>query len=45
MCNKEQEEFPNGVVESLALLRIREFPRSNLGPETGYHDWGFRGFP
>jgi hypothetical protein len=23
------------------LLRIREIPGSNLGPETGYPDWGF----
>jgi predicted Zn-dependent protease len=32
---------PNVVVELLTLLlRIREFPSSNLGPETGYPDWG-----
>jgi hypothetical protein len=30
---------PNVVVEWLAfLLRIREVPGSNLGPETGYPD-------
>jgi hypothetical protein len=34
------------VVEWLALLtRIREVPGSNLSPEIGYPDWGFRGFP
>jgi hypothetical protein len=27
------------------LLRIREAPGSNLGPENGYPGWGFRGFP
>jgi hypothetical protein len=26
------------------LIRIREVPGSNLGPETGYSDWGFCGF-
>jgi hypothetical protein len=32
----------NFVVEWLALLLcIREVPGSNLGPETGYPDWGF----
>jgi hypothetical protein len=37
---------PNVVVEWLTLLlRIRKVPASNLGPETGYPDWGFRGFP
>jgi hypothetical protein len=36
---------PNVVVEWLALLlRIREVPRSNLGPETGYPNWGFSWF-
>jgi hypothetical protein len=31
--------LPNFVVEWLTLLlRIREVPRSNLGPETGYPD-------
>jgi hypothetical protein len=32
----------------LALLfriRIREAPGSNLGTETSYPDWFFRGFP
>jgi hypothetical protein len=23
------------------LIRIREVPGSNLGPQTGYPDWGF----
>jgi hypothetical protein len=27
------------------LLRIREVPDSNTGPQTGYPDWRFRGFP
>jgi hypothetical protein len=32
----------NIVVECLTLLlRIREVLSSNLGPETGYPDWGF----
>jgi hypothetical protein len=32
--------LPNVVVEWLAfLLRIREIPGSNLGPETGCPDW------
>jgi hypothetical protein len=37
---------PNVVVEWLTLkLRIREVPRLKLGPETGYADRGYRGFP
>jgi hypothetical protein len=36
---------PNVVVEWLThLLRIREVPGSNFGPETGYPDWGFSRF-
>jgi hypothetical protein len=32
----------NVAVEWLAiLLRIQEFPSSNLSPETGYPDWDF----
>jgi hypothetical protein len=35
----------NIVIEWLTLLiRIREFPVSNLWPETGYPDWSFCGF-
>jgi hypothetical protein len=33
-----QEDLPNVAV---FLLRIREVPGSNLGPETGYPDWSF----
>jgi hypothetical protein len=37
---------PLVVIEWLALLlRIREFPRSNLGPETGFTNWSVRGVP
>jgi len=33
------------MVEWLTLLlRIQEVPGSNLGPETGYTDWGFSWF-
>jgi hypothetical protein len=33
-------DLPNAVVEWLTLLlRIREIPGLNLGPETGYIDW------
>jgi hypothetical protein len=36
---EELYETPNVVVEWLTLLlRIRETPGSNLGPETGYRD-------
>jgi hypothetical protein len=36
---KVVEIRPNVMVEWLALLlRIREVPGSNLGPETGYPD-------
>jgi hypothetical protein len=30
---------PNVVVEWLTLLRIREVPRSDLGPEDDYPEW------
>jgi hypothetical protein len=43
-----QEAFggPKVAAECLAhLIRIREVPGSNLGPETGDTDWGFRGYP
>jgi hypothetical protein len=46
-CNKRCSEFYrlNVVVKSLTpLLRIREFPGSNFGPETGYPDWRFSWF-
>jgi hypothetical protein len=37
--------LPNIVVEWLTfLLRIREVSGSNLGPQTGYPNYGFRGF-
>lgn len=37
---------PIVVVESLGtLLYIRKVPGSNPGPETGYPDYGFCGFP
>jgi hypothetical protein len=39
-------QLPNVVVKWLTLLlRIRDFSGSNLGPETGFPDWDFRGFP
>jgi hypothetical protein len=38
--------LPNVFVEWFTLLlRIQEAPGSNLGPETGYTDWGFRELP
>jgi hypothetical protein len=36
---------PNVVDGWLALLHIREDPGWNLGPETGYPDWGLSCFP
>jgi hypothetical protein len=37
---------PYVVVERLTLLlRIREVPGSNFGPETDYLDWGFSSVP
>jgi hypothetical protein len=34
--------LPNVAVEWLTFLfRIWEFQAANLGPETGYADWGF----
>jgi hypothetical protein len=41
ILNKKQQDTntPHVVVQWLTfLLRIREVPGSNLGPETGYHD-------
>jgi hypothetical protein len=36
---------PNLVVEWLTLLlRTTDVPRSHLGPDTGYPDWGFAYF-
>jgi hypothetical protein len=36
---------PNFATEWLAfLLRIRIFPRSDLGPKTSYPDWGLSWF-
>jgi hypothetical protein len=32
---------PNILVQWLILLRIREVPGTNLGPETGHPDWRF----
>jgi hypothetical protein len=38
--------LPNVAVQWLTLLhRIREISGSNLGLETGYPDWGLRGYP
>jgi hypothetical protein len=40
-----QLQVPNIAVEWLThLFRIREVPGSNLGPDTGYPDWGFSWF-
>jgi hypothetical protein len=40
------EENRNVAAEWLALLLpILEVTGSNLGPDTAYTDWGFRGFP
>jgi hypothetical protein len=37
---------PNAIVVWLILLlRIREVPFSNFGPDTGFSDWGFSSFP
>jgi hypothetical protein len=39
MKDKKDIKLPTVVVEWLTLLlRIREVPGSNLGPETGYSD-------
>jgi hypothetical protein len=39
-CVKHETFSPNVVLERLALLlRIREVPGLNFGPETGYPDW------
>jgi hypothetical protein len=36
----------NVMVEWLPhLLHTLDVPGSNLGPEAGYPDWDFRGFP
>jgi hypothetical protein len=41
----QETVIPDVMVEWLALLlRIREVPGSNLGPETDYPDWGFSWF-
>jgi hypothetical protein len=40
-CFLEINFTPTVIVEWLTLIGIRKVPGSNLGPETGYPDWGF----